>query len=334
MKPKSNPNHDTAALAVLSGLEEVARLEEEIRRKASELFDMRHAMDTAQRRVAEANNDLAGFKTRPRPAELEEARTALEAARSEALGAEADVKIAELDLAELKRQQAAMKIKVGPSHVVNHRREIASAEDFRSTLELRRDEMLAILATPPAPNPVAELLREREDIQADIALGNPREPDLTALDARILAATEVAAPRRAQERERATTAREALAGIERLLTGINNELDRLNSAYPALLGGFLVSELREAAVQYENAARQAAAQLLRVQALENLRHRHAPMTHSGLRMGYVAEARFPLPMQDEGYLNHAALIGPSGGHLDAATQAEIDRLNKLGVTLP
>lgn len=296
---KAHPTDADAYAEALGNVARMSDLEEEISRKRAELSILRkkpiNAID-----MAAANKDASLIKSA---------------------------------ISELERSKSAIKVEATPAAVSHHQQAVAEVSAKVAALQRHRAELTARLESDPAPSPSEHLKREREDILADLAMGEPREADLASIDARIRAAEDEAAPALAQAAAAASADRQTLAGIDRRLIAADDDLRRLRRDAPVLLGNMLVTEMYELAERYEDAAAQAAALLLRINALDRIRQKNAAVVGNGMNFSHFGLACFPTPLAEQASQNFSSIIGYGGEHINAAINAETDRLRSQGVAI-
>ncbi len=232
---------------------------------------------------------------------------------------------------DLRRRKDELKINATSDVVAYHVKAMDKSESTIADLNGHRAEILARIESPPPPTALTELLTRRGDLTVRQLLGEPVEAELSEVEAKIREVEAISAQQRAKADSATAADRQTLGGIDRLLAKTNEELDRLQRAYPILFGHRLNAEIRDEAGRYEKVIRQAADQLLHITALERLRQRYAPGVRALVNLDFLAQCCFPMPTATPPVLDRLALIGHSGEKLDAVIQKEKDHLADIGI---
>jgi hypothetical protein len=313
-----------AALAALKDELAAKRAEREVR--AEQLRDIRE-------RLADAENRVRGLWRDGDETAHKRASAAVAAAAEQAKHAKAAISALEVEIVDRETRKNVFAVSVTPDVVAYHQSLIAAAESKLEGLQRLRADIIARLDAAPPSDPAAAMLREREDILADIAQGEPRAADLERLDARIRDAQEKAAPAVAKYQADKDADRQALAGIDRRTVEVAADLRSLRAAAPILLGSFLGRELRDMAAQYEAVAEEAAGLLLTMRVLDDLIRKNALPVPHGINLGALERTFLPRPMSEHEVSTWRSIVGFAGENLKAATEAAVSRLAESGVTI-
>lgn len=235
----------------------------------------------------------------------------------------AEPKQLDVEIDALQQAIDGTQIPVPAEAVVYHQSLRGDIEAKLSAMHSRRNAILDRLNATPAPDPIAPLLIEQENLLAARALGEPVEAELRRIDAAI----EQTKPIRAKAEDAERADRQALAGLDRRISETEAELRRLRDLEAGLLGHLIVQGMREIAGRYEAAAASVADLLLQLQAFEATRFQVAPRVPSGLNLEM---RKLHLPALDgQPLINYRSLMEK----LNNAKQAMADNLKLAGISI-
>ena len=123
-------------------------------------------------------------------------------------------------------------------------------------------------------DPLEELIRKREELLAESALGEDRTDAIARLDAEIAEKSQAFDAEIAGREGQIQHATQTAAGLRRRLTDAQTELDRLQAMTPDIVEQFLFSEIEAACREYMKGAKVVIQKYLSMIALERIYRLH------------------------------------------------------------
>jgi cell division protein FtsL len=224
--------------------------------------------------------------------------------------------------------------------VLDHQAKIGNTEtkiaSLNSAIAAQRKLIADAQATIPA---IPARSAERENLIADIALGQATAEDLKTLDAQI--AKEQRAYDDAKKKVAAdiNTGEAAIAGLERKLQDAQADLDTLNDASTAIMQQYVRGEAETVAQDYVDAALRLKDAYLRLRGLNAVLSGYGGRSFIGIGADRLYISGFALPQFDGVIDKNATWPGTIfsaewaayGNTFSDACAAEKDRMKKLGM---
>jgi chromosome segregation ATPase len=181
-------------------------------------------------------------------------------------------------------------------------------------------------------DPLEELIRKREELLAESALGEDCTDAIARLDAEISEKSQAFDAEIAEREGQIQHATQTAAGLRRRLAAAQAELDRLQATTPEIMKQFLISEIETAGREYIRGAKAVMKNYLKVVALERLYRSHTGWTKSGFMLFATEDLLLPTFRLKacEGLHQHDAsrgvlFSGNNAGYKSSGGLSEYDR---------
>ncbi|WP_029132696.1 hypothetical protein [Sedimenticola selenatireducens] len=186
---------------------------------------------------------------------------------------------------------------------------------------------------------LADLHQKRDDLLADIALGEATQEQLDPIDAEIAKMEQANAEQQAEKEKLAARANQVISGLVRKQQVLKLDLEKLERVTPKIMDQFLMNEAAAVAKVYQEQAKQAIVSLTRLAALERLiteqGERSAPIFLTGNeRQTFIPDSLInPVaPTVGPGILFKG--LYPNSDLVIDAVKAERERFEAMGICWP
>ena len=255
IKGRAKPAADHAKL--LESIDHRAELAKEKARLRSELHRLHEQVRATEGKRLEAVNRYKGIPE-PAASQTEQTRKDLEQRRAAALEemeaiAQEKARLRDTQEATQARMNAieeelSRPLAVTPEQATHHRKLMeatqAKANEVQTALASAEAELTAL---SQAPDPAAELRLELQAALAGQAVGTHTGDDVASAEARLMAAEAAQASEQAGKVARLTATK---TGLQTLLTELQAEQARLQSAWPAIVSAVYQAQVTPAAEAY------------------------------------------------------------------------------------
>ena len=257
------------------------------------------------------------------------------------------------ELAELEAESSGYVHAVSEQDVLNHQKAIDETSRKMADIKGRIEEQEGYLrkAASGNTNTTAPLIREQEEILADLALGGGKyeESDLTRIEEAIKKASESDQKNAAKTQALIRHVQPTIAGLRRHLADVEREANSLADLAPKIVDQFLMSEAEKVGAEYAALAEKLVSTFKRLAVLEKILIHLGVQKDSGGRQPqsifsphcfdemllptFRLKAGEKLHAQDgsRGVFFSAGLTGWSGERVAQEVEAEKARLEKRGV---
>lgn len=151
----------------------------------------------------------------------------------------------------MQAELAGMEVSADIDVLLTHKEEIGQKRQELSEYQNRITEQQGIIEKAREhTDAVAPLISQREELLADIALGEDRAADLSALDKQITATEKAQEKTLAEKKQAIKQAEQTIAGLERRMQAIQSDIYRLENLEPVLLDLFVMGAAEQAAAEF------------------------------------------------------------------------------------
>lgn len=266
---------------VVSNLECQVRAEQDLAAIERQLTEHSQRRESLAWKISSQENAIGGFEANEERYgdQLTDARFELQGL----LGQRAALDAAVVNLQEQARQLtdglAAIRPGCEAGAVADHQRRVDAAEADLDQLDVLIAEHQAELAeSRRIADPLAPLMRRREDTLAGIAQGEGDKASLQLVDAEIQAASAEHDQEIARRETVIEETSQALAGLQRRRQAAATDVMHLRALAPKVLDQFLLGEIEKIARAYDRHAVKLRDTLRRLVALEQLRDTNGQRT--------------------------------------------------------
>lgn len=279
-------------------LEDQAAKRERLREAKQEIGFVSSDVQRARNELLEARSHVRAYGGKPDYASL------LEEATNRASTAERSLDAAEKRFAALTDEINTLERELGKmrggggttlDELIAHQDAVRSTRSEIARIEALIAERRSVIASAEsAAQPPRDLLNRRDNLAAEVALGEAPESSLQEIDAEIAQRNEEDARVRAETQQAVDRAHQAITGLNRVLAEQQAKLARLEERSPEVLAMYLNSLAETIGSEYVEAAKKVWALLVRFTAVSDLLERIPAPNAGALTLYRHGDASLPL----------------------------------------
>lgn len=301
---------------LIENIERKERLGRELKTKQEKLSSLSLKMDGLGRQLLAEKNAIAGYSDKN--TYMESYPRLLKAAEEKLSSIEADMASTKSLMAVVNKEIIAINTGLSEcepetdlSDVLEHQKAIETEQvELDKYQALIDDQQSKISAVSVAEDKVTPLIRKREELLADIALGKAKAEMLGLLDSDIDRARQEQAAEQSNNENITTDARNTIAGLERRTDSIKARIAELNHLTPGILDCLFMSMAKQSAEDFSRIAQEMAQKLTELAAMDAMIPAFGMRSNTGLfpRDWWVAQ------IPNIGSMTPCAALNGDAGH--------------------
>lgn len=230
-------------------------IEQETWSVSTRIDSLKLKLPAAKEAVSSLRSTVEVGKDKRYTGQLQESIKKLEGIESELNKANSEMDTLKKSLAELDIEILPCLAQVVPEHFQEHQKNIEKNKlEIEKVVNLIAEQQHIITIASNPVDSTQELMRQREGILAEIALGKNDNAKLENLDKRIEALNSEDKIKIAENNKAASVSQQTIAGLNPIKAGIEAELNHLNALTPKLFNHLAIMLAHEAAEKYKQAA--------------------------------------------------------------------------------
>jgi hypothetical protein len=242
-------------IAIRVSLEKKKDLETELKENHAKLATLSLQFDTVNGHILSAKNDISGYSQCSNmasfPRLLKEAEHKLKAAETHRTNVNYSISEVNKKIITINKDLLEFEPEVTINDVLEHQKIIETEQAELDKLQALIDNQQRKISTASIVNDnIPQMIRKREELLADIAIGNDDSGALSKLDA------DIEIMRKAQESDQLaniniiTDSENTIAGLERRAESIRARITELTNLTPEILNGLIMGMAKQSAKEF------------------------------------------------------------------------------------
>jgi hypothetical protein len=257
--------------SLTASLERKSLLESDLKTKQREASALQLKICSLNTQRINEQNAIKGYRGKGYEASLKASEEKLKSIDAELARAKHQLEVAHKEISAISAALSEFVPETSISAVLDHQQAIeteqAELDKYQALIDEQQKKISAASVTGDKVTP---LIRKREELLADIALGKAKAETLEKLDSDIEQARKDQEAEQSSNKNIITDAKNTIAGLERGAESIKARIAELNHLTPSVLDYLLMGMAKQSAEEFNRLAQEMAQNLTELAALDKM----------------------------------------------------------------